>query len=190
MAEDDPTTAAPRPARARRRTAGTAAADGEPAEGKLADVTPADPPRAPVGPVVVEDGASMVADAVEVHRSLVGRVESGQVSVSQGAIGAARADAISVDGGAIGAAMGGRVELSRSYASSILARQVQLDRGAARVVIAADVRASQTAVMFLIARRVSGEVRVLFDWRGALAFGAVAGVVVAVLSRARRRRAG
>ena len=35
----------------------------------------------------------------------------------------------------------------------------------------------RSAVMFLVARRVSGEMRVLLDWRGALAFGAAAGVV-------------
>ena len=35
--------------------------------------------------------------------------------------------------------------------------------------------------MFLVARRVSGDVRVLFDWRGALAFGAVAGIVFGIL---------
>jgi hypothetical protein len=41
--------------------------------------------------------------------------------------------------------------------------------------------------MFLIARRVAGDVRVVFDWRGALAFGAAAGVVIAFLTRRRRR---
>jgi hypothetical protein len=77
------------------------------------------------------------------------------------------------------------VEVSRGYARSILARQVQLDRAAARIVIAADVRADQSAAMFLIARKVDGNVKVLLDWRGALAFGAVAGLVLALLSRAR-----
>jgi hypothetical protein len=37
--------------------------------------------------------------------------------------------------------------------------------------------------MFLIARRVTGDVRVLLDWRGALAFGAIAGLVVGLLRR-------
>jgi hypothetical protein len=78
--------------------------------------------------------------------------------------------------------------VSRGYVRSILARQVQLDRGAARVIIAADVRASQSAVMFLVARRVSGEMRVLFDWRGALAFGAATGLVFAFMTRLRRGR--
>ncbi len=37
--------------------------------------------------------------------------------------------------------------------------------------------------MFLVARRVAGDVRVLLDWRGAVAFGAVAGLVMGVLRR-------
>jgi hypothetical protein len=41
--------------------------------------------------------------------------------------------------------------------------------------------------MFLVARRVSGDVKVLFDWRGALAFGAVAGLIAGVVARSRRR---
>ena len=38
----------------------------------------------------------------------------------------------------------------------------------------------------VIAARVEGDVRTLFDWRGALAFGAAAGVVMAIF-RGRRR---
>jgi hypothetical protein len=40
--------------------------------------------------------------------------------------------------------------------------------------------------MFLVARKVAGDVRVLLDWRGALAFGAAAGLVIALLRRGRR----
>jgi hypothetical protein len=90
-----------------------------------------------------------------------------------------------VDRGAIGAAMGDRVEVSRGYARSILARNVQLDRAAARIVVAADVNAQRSAVLFLVARRVQGDVRVLLDWRGAIAFGAAAGLVMGLLRRGR-----
>lgn len=175
MPEDQPAAAAPKRARSRRK-----AVAGKPAgAGQVTPVTMA-------APEVVEDGASMETDHAEIRLGAVGRVHSEQVSVHQGAIGMARSDQVSVERGAVGAAMANHVELSRGYARSILARQVQLDRAAARVVIAADVRASQTAIMFLVARRVSGEVKVLFDWRGALAFGAAAGVVFAILSRVRR----
>ena len=148
------------------------------------------PPSAPsveqAAPLVDEDGTSISADRVDVRAGAVGRVEAGEVTVAVGAIGAARADRVSVDRGALGAAMAGNVEVSRGYARSILARQVQIDRGAARMIVAADVRAERTAVLFLLARRVSGDVRVMFDWRGALAFGALAGVVAGLISRMRR----
>jgi hypothetical protein len=146
-----------------------------------------DAPTMAIQPVVAEDGASLEAEQVALRLSAVGRVEAADLRVAQGAVGAARTEQLTVDQGAVGAVMADRAEISRSYARTIIARQVQLDRGAARVVIAADVNAQQSAVVFLVARRVAGDVRVLFDWRGALAFGAAAGLVVAVLSRLRRR---
>jgi hypothetical protein len=174
MAEDVPT-AAPKQARRRREA--------------VQDVELLEPGAEAVSarPIVAEDGASLEADRVEVRLSAVGRVESSELSVAQGAVGAARTDHLTVEQGAVGAVMADRAEVSRGYVRSILARHVQLDRSAARVVIAADVNAQQTAVMFLIARRVGGEVRVLFDWRGALAFGAGAGLIFGLVSRLRRR---
>lgn len=148
---------------------------------------PAEPPTVVEGEVIEPDATPKGMEQVAVHQSAVGRVEASQVTVEQGAIGAARAESVKVERGAIGAALGEQVEISRSYARTIVARQVQMDRAAARVVIAADVRTNQTAVMFLVARKVAGEVRVLFDWRGALAFGAATGLVLALLNRARRR---
>ena len=138
-------------------------------------------------PVVAEDGTSLEAESVDLRMSAVGRVDARQVSVAQGAIGLARAEHVTVERGALAGALAEQVKVDRSYARSIVARQVSIDRGAARVVIAADVRTSQTAVMFLVARKVAGDVRVLLDWRGAVAFGAAAGLVMAIVSRARRR---
>lgn len=188
MGKDDPTATVPTRPRSRRKADAST-----PAETPATELAVPDPPvieasarSMRVAPAVVEDGASLIADRVDVHRSAIGRVEGGEVRVEQGAVGAARVERLSVDRGAVGAVMAGNAEVSRGYVRSILARQVQLDRGAARIVIAADVHARQSAVMFLVARRVSGEMRVLLDWRGALAFGAAAGVVFAVLSRLRR----
>jgi hypothetical protein len=152
------------------------------------DVIDVTPRMGDAAPRVVEDGASFDAEHVDIHQGAVGRIEASSVAVAQGAIGAARAEQITVDRGAVGAALGEHIEVRNSYARSILARQVQLDRSAARVVIAASVRTNQTAVMFLVARKVAGDVRVLLDWRGALAFGAAAGFVVALLRRGRKAR--
>jgi hypothetical protein len=135
-------------------------------------------------PAVADEGTDADVERVELRLSAVGMVDAADVQFAQGALGAARADSISVDQGAVGAALADHVEVSRGYARSILARQVQLDRAAARVIVAADVRAERSAVMFLVARKVSGDVRVLLDWRGALAFGAIAGAVFGLLRAA------
>jgi hypothetical protein len=156
------------------------------AGGSDVDVEPDEPAGVPEAAAPSDDDED--GEHLEVRRSAVARIRTDEVIVDQGAIGAAQAKRVSIERGALGAAMAYNVEVSRSYARSILARHVQLDRAAARVIIAADVRADQSAAMFLIARKVDGNVRVLLDWRGALAFGAVAGLVFAMLSRARSIR--
>jgi hypothetical protein len=153
---------------------------------------PAPPVMAAMAPTestlpMTDADAAGDAESVELRLSAVGVVDAADVSFAQGALGAARAETISVDQGAVGAALAQNVEVSRGYARSILARQVQLDRAAARVIVAADVKAERSAVMLLIARKVTGDVKVLVDWRGAVAFGAVAGVVMGLL-RGRRGR--
>lgn len=148
------------------------------------------PEEMETAPALAEDGTGAEAERVELRLSAVGMVDAGDVQFQQGALGAARADTVTVEQGAVGAALADRVEVSRGYARSILARQVQLDRAAARIVVAADVKAERSAVMFLVARKVTGDVRVLLDWRGALAFGAIAGAVFGLLRRVPKARPG
>jgi hypothetical protein len=181
----------------RQRAAAKAAAAHEPAPtfetngtSHAAEAGAAAPMSGEIIEPVSDDGTPLEAERVGVRMSAIGRVTTSDLTVEQGAVGAARAEHLSVERGAVGAAMADNVELSRGYARSILARQVQLDRAAARIVIAADVRANQSAAMFLVARKVDGNIKVLFDWRGAIAFGAVAGLVFAMLSRIRNPRGG
>ena len=185
----------PRVARASRARAAEPAYEAEPASVNEFVPEAEAPPSPPVmtmtrpddletTPALADDGTGSEVERVELRLSAVGMVDAADVQFAQGALGAARADSISVDQGAVGAALADRVEISRGYARSILARQVQLDRAAARVIVAADVKAERSAVMFLVARRVSGDVRVLLDWRGALAFGAIAGAVFGLLRAA------
>lgn len=143
---------------------------------------------APLGPApsVAEDGESIAADHVELTRAAVGRVESAELSVHQGAIGAARADRIDIDQGALGAALAGEVEIERSYARTVLAREVELEQAVARTVIAGEVHAEGSFIGILLARNVTGSVRVLLDWRGAAAFGVVAGILAGLIGRTRR----
>jgi len=166
-----------------RRAGGVTGASVAPAE--AAGTSPA-----PATVSVEEDGESITADHVEVTRAAVGRVDSRELSVQLGAVGAARADRIEIDRGALGATMAGEVSVQRGFARTVLARHVELEQAGAQTIVANVVEARGALVGFLIARRVGGEVKVLFDWRGALAFGAAAGLLGALLSRGRRGRPG
>jgi len=183
MADDDATPSAPR-RRRRTRTGPGATPGGEP---DSRNGGPAQRGPGAGSPMVDEDGTSLQADHVELRLSAIGRVEAGEVELTQGALGATRAERVWVTQGAIGAAMADQVAVSQGYARSILARDVQLEQAGARFVVAGDVRADRSFILFLVARHVEGQVRVLFDWRGALAVGAVAGLLVALLGRRRPR---
>ena len=63
----------------------------------------------------------------------------------------------------------------------------ELHKGAVNTLIAERVTIRQpSAVLLLIARQVDGTVRPLLDWRGAIAAGVAAGVVISLLRRGRR----
>ena len=140
-------------------------------------------------PDIDEDGAWIEADAVEVHQGAVGRVDATEVSVSQGAIGAVKADNVDVHMGAVGAALGGTVTVGQGMAGTVLAEDAHLEQSIVRTLVARDVTVSKPSlIVFMIAQRVSGEIRVLLDWRGAIAFGAAFGMLAGLFGRARRRR--
>jgi len=138
-----------------------------------------------------EDGSWIEADAVEVRQGAVGRVDATEVTVSQGAIGAARGERIEVTMGAVGAALGGHVTVSQGIATTVLAQDAHVEQAFVRTLIARDVTFGRpSGVIFLVAQRVSGDVRVLLDWRGAIAFGAAFGVFAGLLGRGRGRGRG
>lgn len=138
--------------------------------------------------MVHEDGAWIQADAVEVHQGAVGRIDATDVAITQGALGAARADRVSVEMGVLGAALGGEVSVSQGAAGTIIAQHARVEQAMVRTLIARDVVIHRpSAVVFLVAQRVSGDVRVLLDWRGALAFGAAFALLRGLVGRRMRR---
>jgi hypothetical protein len=139
-------------------------------------------------PDIHEDGSWIEADAVEVHQGAVGRVDATQLTVTQGAIGGAKGERIDVQMGAVGAALGGHVAVEQGFAGTVLAQEVRIEQSVVRTLLAQDVTFGRpSAVVFMLAQRVSGEVRVLLDWRGALAFGAAFGMIAGLFGRRRRR---
>jgi hypothetical protein len=175
-AADDNPPAKPAPRARRPRTAAALAA---PSTADLPDL---------MTPGIEEDGAPITADRVDVRMGAVGRVDAGELSVHQGAIGGVRADRVQVERGAIGGAIAGDMQISQSFARGLVARQVHVEQSFVRSLVAAEVTTGgPTGVGILIARKVVGDVKVLLDWRGALAFGAAAGLVVGLVGRLRRR---
>ncbi len=74
--------------------------------------------------------------------------------------------------------------ITQSFAQSVLANDVTIDQGLIQTVIANKVTVNRpTGVLLLIAARVEGDIKPLLDWRGAIAAGAVIGVIVGLLRR-------
>jgi hypothetical protein len=124
--------------------------------------------------------------SLDLQIGAIGQLDAQEVSVSQGAIGAARAETIRLEVAALGAAMANQLHVRQSGVGTLLTTEARLEQAAVRTLLARDVVIERPSLVgFLLARRVSGDVRVLFDWRGALAFGAAFGLL-ARLGRGRR----
>jgi len=133
--------------------------------------------------------SDLAADVVEVQFGAVGRVQTNDLSVVNGAVGGVRAKQVSIERGALGGALAGEIHVKQGFVQSVVARAAHFEQAFVRNLVAADVRFERSGfVGILLARRVSGDVRVLLDWRGGLAFGAAAGLVAGLMRRARDRR--
>jgi len=85
--------------------------------------------------------------------------------------------------------MAGELDIAQGGAGSVLAQRVRIEQSFVRTLIAQQVEIHRpSAVLVLIAQRVSGDVRPLLDWRGALAMGAAFGIVAGLFGRGRRGR--
>ena len=174
------TTSPERPRRTRKAAAeAPAAMAGPAAQG---------PTTAPAGaPEIDEDDDEIVAEVVEIHQGAVGRVEAGELTVTIGAVGAARAERIDIERGMLGAALADEVEITQSMVQTVVAREVGLEQVYARAVIAAEVTVEKPSFIgVLLAWKVTGDVRPLLDWRGALALGGIAAVAALIFGRGRR----
>lgn len=117
-------------------------------------------------------GAGVVnAEHVRISQGGASKVTAGSVDVSQGGIGQVSAETVSVREGGIGAVKADRVEIQDGSAGLISAREVRITNGSA----------------LFVAGEVSGDAKVIVDWRGALV---VAGVLFLLLRVLFGRRGG
>jgi hypothetical protein len=140
--------------------------------------------------VTVAQGGIGSADArtIDVRQGGIGRANATDIAVSSGSIGFARGERVSIEMGALGAAVGDDIRVTQSMAGFVGAQgDATVDQSLVSTLVADRVTFRQpSAVLVLIARQVDGTVRPLLDWRGALAAGAVAGLVIGLLRRGRR----
>ncbi len=180
------------PLPAKRSRKRTSAGDAPPVEPPVVVQEPA-PTAAPIAQVAslrLERGgiAEASADTVEVRMGGIGVLDADEAFVQWGGIGAAKAKHVGVEFGSVGAAMAGELRVTQGVAGIVLAREATIEQGFVRTLFAQRVEIKRpSAVLVMIAQHVSGEIRPLLDWRGALAFGAAFGLVSGLLSLVRRR---
>jgi hypothetical protein len=90
-------------------------------------------------------------------------------------------------GGAV-AMLADNIAVESGGAQYMLARNsIQVEQGGAVVVAAPRVEITNGGAMFVFAREVHGDMRVMFDRRGALVFGIAAGIIIGLLALGKRR---
>ncbi len=135
------------------------------------------PPRpAPNGPGLDLEGGrvpALVAEDVQATRSLIGRVRARSVGLRQGASGVA---------------LGRDVTVQQGGGWLIAGAKLNVAGGAAQWLVGGLVQARQVFAIAVVAGRGEGQVKCLFDARGAFAFGAGAALVTGMLRLFTRRR--
>ncbi len=190
------TDATPTPARRPRRK--------DPQTQPSTPVPPADMPAADSIPAEMTEPGGRAAEAtlrveraglveasagnLDLRMGAIGALDAEEVFVQWGAVGAARAERLDVELGTLGAALAGEARMSLGIAGSVAARDAVLEQSFVRTLIAQRVTANRpTGVVVMIAQHVSGDVRPLLDWRGAIFAGAAFGLVTAAVRVIRGR---
>lgn len=139
--------------------------------------------------VIVEgDVGNVSAETVTITSGAANTVKAQTVTVSQGGIGNAKADSIQVEQGGIGNAQATSIKVEQGGIGMARGETVSVTDGGAFGVFANTARLEQTSVVFLAAKEVSGEARILFDWRAAAVFGLVVGLTLGLFKLLTGRR--
>lgn len=134
---------------------------------------------------ITQGGATTVtAGSVQVRQGGIANAQADDITVSMGGVALARADRVSVEMGGMGLALAREAHVTQGVARSVFAQDVHIDQSLVGTTLAGRVSFERpSAVFLLVAGRVEGQVKAMLDWRGALAFGAVFGLVVGLLRR-------
>lgn len=127
------------------------------------------------------------ADELEFSRGAIGGVRAGDVAARQAVVGGIAAGHASVEMGTVGGIAAREATVQQGAVRGVFAQNVHVEQALVRSVVANRVETGPTtAILVAVARRIDGEAKVLLDWRGALALGAVLGAVYAAVRLLRR----
>jgi hypothetical protein len=134
---------------------------------------------------ITQGGATTVtAGSVQVRQGGIANAQADDISVSMGGVALARADRVSVEMGGMGIAFAREAHLTQGAARSLIAQDIHVDQSLVGTALAGKVTFERpSAIFLLVAGKVEGQVQALLDWRGAIAFGAVFGLVVGLIRR-------
>lgn len=133
--------------------------------------------------------ANVSTTSLTAKQSAFAQVEAEQVEVTQGAIALARAEEMHLAGAGAIAILGSNIQVDAGGAQYLVARNsIQLGQGGAAVMAAQKVEIQNGFVGIVLAHEFNGNVRTLFDQRGALVFGIAVGIVLGLLGWGRRRK--
>ena len=104
--------------------------------------------------------------------------------MTMGGIALARADRVSAEMSGVGLAVAGDASVTQSFVRTMFARDVRVDQGGVWNLAAGKVTFERRGFAgVVLAGKVDGEVKTLLDWRGALAVGGIAVLILAILRR-------
>jgi hypothetical protein len=126
-------------------------------------------------------------ERLEFERGAIGGVRATDVAARQALVGGIAAGRASVEMGLVNFIAAREATLQQGAVRGVLGQTVHLEQTIVRTVVANHVQAGPTtAILVALARRIDGEARILLDWRGALALGAVLGTAYALVRLLRR----
>jgi len=124
------------------------------------------------------------ATHVDVRQGGIVRADAKDVAVTMGGIVLARADRVTTEMSGVGLSIAGDASVTQSFVRTMFAREVRVDQGGVWNLAAGKVTFEGRGFAgVVLAGKVDGEVKALLDWRGALAVGGIAVLVLAVLRR-------
>ena len=121
------------------------------------------------------------ADAVTVLSGTAQTVEAQTVTVKESAVGEITADTADVRESAVGKIAAASVQSKETGIGLVKADAVTVSDGGLFGACANEVHMERSKAAFLAAKSVTGDARVLLDWRAAAAFGAAMGLVLGLL---------